>query len=260
MHYDTYIYLVKNDILIVEKDIHAINHHHHAIQVLIQSEKSSSIIFNDKTIHHNTLIFDADKIHSLQSFSNWLIILLINPESKLGNHIRNKFLMHKELFSTDLQYSSHLMNHFKEFSSKSLSDIQILHIYDELINAISGVPTESFQLDERIEKIIEEINQMEEKNISVTEVASIACLSESRFMHLFKEEVKIPLRQFLAWIRMIEAIKLLVRGKTLTEAAMESGFTDLPHMHKTFKHFFGVKISDYIKDSRFIQVVEEDSA
>ena len=109
-------------------------------------------------------------------------------------------------------------------------------------------------VDDRIRKIFSVINKLEEKKIPAKDLASLAYLSESRFLHLFKEEVKIPVRQYLSWLRLLDAIKMIIRGYSFTEAAMDSGFTDLPHLYKTFTHFFGVKISEYLKNSRFIQV------
>ena len=250
----TFIYLINSDIIIVSKEIAAEEHHHHAIKIAINLEDNSGIIFNKSEIKQNTLILNSDKSHSLDSRSNSIIILLINPESETGNHIRNKYLNHSDSSVINIKYNRHLTGHFHEISSNPQSKAMVLDMYSDIIEKVCGKPSGSFSMDDRIQKIFKEINKMEEKKLPAKDLASLAYLSESRFMHLFKQEVNIPVRQFLSWLRLLDAVKLLIRGETLTEAAMISGFTDLPHLHKTFTHFFGVKISDYFKNSRFIQV------
>lgn len=250
----TFIYLVKSDIIIAENNVQSKDHHHHAIKIILQLRNKSSLLFNGNIVEHNTIIFNADRIHSLDSQSNPVLIFLINPESELGSHIRSGFLVNNDVFFTNIKYSQHLINHFNEFVSKQQSINEVLHIYDEIITAVCGDPADSFVIDERIRRIFMEINNLEDKKAPVKDLASLAYLSESRFMHLFKEEVKIPVRQYLSWLRLLDALKLIIGGKTFTEAAMDSGFTDLPHLHKTFTHYFGAKIQDYFNNSRFIQV------
>ena len=70
-------------------------------------------------------------------------------------------------------------------------------------------------------------------------------MSPSRLTHLFKQEVGIPISRFIVWWRVRAAIEQLSKSATLTEAAHASGFSDLPHMSKTFKQLFGFAPSRY---------------
>jgi len=256
MNNTKFIYFINTAILIIEKNVRANSHHHHAIQITIRVKPESHIFFNAKRVEENTIIFNADKIHSLDSNLNWVIILLINPESELGNHIRSKYLMKNDDCIRNIRYSSHLLNHFYEIITTPKSKSEVLHIYDEIINSVCGSPSESFRLDDRIRRVFNEIKKLEEKTIPARDLASLVYLSESRFMHLFKEEVKIPVRQYLSWLRLLDALRMIINGESFTKAALYSGFTDLPHLHKTFTHYFGARITDYFKNSRFIQVFD----
>jgi AraC-like DNA-binding protein len=72
-------------------------------------------------------------------------------------------------------------------------------------------------------------------------------LSESRFLHLFKDTMQIPWRPYLLWRRLICAVQTLQQGKTATEAAYIAGFSDSAHLSRTFKKQFGLSLRDYQK-------------
>ena len=73
--------------------------------------------------------------------------------------------------------------------------------------------------------------------------AVIACLSESRFSHLFVEEIGLPFRTFVLWRRMMLAVNSVASGASLTSAAHEAGFADSAHFSRTFLRMFGVQAS-----------------
>jgi len=254
------LYLINGNILLVERDVATRDHHHHAIKIAINLGVNSKIIFNDEKIDQNTIIFDADRIHSFNSNSNPVLILLINPESEIGSAIRQKYLNEGDYFFFNYRFDPHLENHFKELLTSRLSRIMIQDIFNDIIQALCGKSLDAFTLDNRIEEALYKIEALEDKKISVEELASQVFLSPGRFAHLFKEKTNIPVRQYLAWLRLLDALNMIIGGLSFTDAAMESGFTDLPHLHKTFTHFFGVSLSEYFRNSRFIQAVNLTSS
>nr|WP_246849462.1 helix-turn-helix transcriptional regulator [Rubellimicrobium arenae] len=73
------------------------------------------------------------------------------------------------------------------------------------------------------------------------EAASVACLSESRFSHLFAEETGLPFRSWVLWRRMMRAMQARGAGASLTDAAHLAGFSDSAHFSRTFMRMFGVQ-------------------
>jgi AraC-like DNA-binding protein len=82
---------------------------------------------------------------------------------------------------------------------------------------------------------------------SLAALAKVAGLSEGRFMHAFTESVGIPLRPYLAWLKLQRAAAAIVTGSTLAEAAYGAGFADAAHMTRAFKRMFGVRPSELRK-------------
>src|SRR5262245_5545470 len=75
---------------------------------------------------------------------------------------------------------------------------------------------------------------------SLEALASTVGLSPGRLMHAFTESTGIALRPYLAWLRVQRAACAIVEGASLTEAALIAGFSDAPHMGRTFRRRLGI--------------------
>jgi AraC-like DNA-binding protein len=75
---------------------------------------------------------------------------------------------------------------------------------------------------------------------SLEELARKVRLSPSRLMHVFTGSIGIPLRPYLAWLKVQRAAMAIVTGYSLGDAAHAAGFADAAHMSRTFKRMLGV--------------------
>ena len=65
-------------------------------------------------------------------------------------------------------------------------------------------------------------------------------LSPSRFAHLFKDEVGVPVRRYVLWLKMRRALDHAIAGDSLTSAAISAGFADSAHLSRTVRAMMGV--------------------
>jgi AraC-like DNA-binding protein len=72
-------------------------------------------------------------------------------------------------------------------------------------------------------------------------LAAATGLSPSRVTHLFRDQVGISLRAYRSWVRFLLAAEALRDGASLTDAAHHAGFADVAHLHRTFRHHFGLQ-------------------
>ncbi len=93
--------------------------------------------------------------------------------------------------------------------------------------------------DERILRAIAYIGAHLDRSITLDEVAAHACLSPSRFRHLFVEQTSMGLRPYILWRRFLLVWELLMKGGTLSEAAHAAGFADAAHLSRTSVRTFG---------------------
>jgi len=90
----------------------------------------------------------------------------------------------------------------------------------------------------------ESASEKSEDRTSLEALAQSVGLSPGRFMHVFTESIGIPLRPYLAWLRLQRAAGAIVSGMPLAEAAHTAGFADAAHMTRTFRRLFGVAPSE----------------
>jgi AraC-like DNA-binding protein len=79
---------------------------------------------------------------------------------------------------------------------------------------------------------------------SLEALAAAVGLSPGRLMHVFTASVGIPLRPYLAWLKLQRAAALISAGKPLTQAAHAAGFADAAHMTRTFRRMLGAPPSE----------------
>ena len=132
----------------------------------------------------------------------------------------------------------------EELSRKLLGN---LRNSDELLNS---------SIDERVSQSVEWIRTELENNVSVKEIAASVELSESRFSHLFTENLRVSVRRYLLWMRLRDAMHLLAKGVSLTDTAYEAGFSDSAHLTRTFRQMLGITPSALLKHSSLISLKE----
>lgn len=94
--------------------------------------------------------------------------------------------------------------------------------------------------DPRIEATLARQRMSPSDSHSSKEAAAEAGLSQSRFLHLFKEETGLPYRRYRLWIRIGAALSVMRRGGTLTQAAYAAGFSSSAHFTTAFTTMFGM--------------------
>ena len=95
-----------------------------------------------------------------------------------------------------------------------------------------------------IRRVVSVLGREPERFDNVEIAAEIAGLSPMRFQHVFTETLGMPFRRYRQWRRMGRVIRSMADGKTLTEAAYASGFSNSAHLSTAFKAMFGLRPSD----------------
>jgi len=86
-------------------------------------------------------------------------------------------------------------------------------------------------------------------------------LSGPRLQHLFKQTTGTTPRRYRIWARMHAAGIRLASGGSLTDAALDVGFSDSSHLSRSFRQLFGIAPSDALPAGAgpSIQAVPDDT-
>ena len=211
-------------------------HKHYALQISV-AEKSFSIRDEQGTDKAFKLcLINSNVLHQFQS-DQVALILLINPLSSIGHQLVQKYQQ------TPIADLAHAFQPFaKVFQSFVADDISFTDLIARLNLLLSDFKNANQQLqveDDRIYKAIQYLEAHADRIVSLKEIAAYSFLSETRFLHLFKEKTAINFRRYQLWNKLIKSLPFLTK-QSITETAHQFGFTDSSHYNRSFKETFGL--------------------
>lgn len=109
-----------------------------------------------------------------------------------------------------------------------------------------AAPSDVQVIDPRIELAAKQVRDAPAAAVSAAELAASVGLSESRFLHLFRQEIGSSLRRYRLWSRLILAGTQIAAGQNLTTAAVEAGFASPSHLADRFKTTFGLSATQLL--------------
>ena len=112
--------------------------------------------------------------------------------------------------------------------------------------------------DARIARVIREIERSPASFGRIQEAASLACLSPSRFRARFEAEVGLNFRRYRLWRRMAVVMRAIAAGSSLTDAALDAGFSSSAHLSSAFKRMFGLSASTVLSLGVVVDASEDD--
>ncbi len=252
------LYFFHYNVLFLGKSTDTEVHRHHLVQVLVSLGGPFRFKYGNTWHETLALILDADRDHQLDAGDNWVAILLLDSESDAARLIRKNHLRDTGLREIDRALLAPHLRDLEKLIRNPTACTEAETLSNRIVDGLACNDRPGVCINEKIQHVIERISNLHEKKAPIRELAESVGISESRLMHLFSEEVGIPIRQYLLWCRLRDALRLITTGISFTDAAHEAGFSDSAHLSRTFKKMFGVtllRIFKNYKNSRFIQVI-----
>ena len=228
-----HIQIFEDHATFISPAIHTDQHKHHALEIIVSIDGVIQIedAFGNALASQVVLVL-PDQLHQTTTTGEAAFIF-IEPESELAKTMLTTFKPAQSVQSIEGRMS--------EADRKVFTSGSIPKALSKAINSVNLI-------DDRIQRVTDFIRfHITTHEFSLEMLAEIACLSTSRFTHLFKDHVGIPLRPFILWCRMRVAVTSVLAGMTLTQAAHEAGFSDNAHLSRTFMDMFGVNPSAVLK-------------
>lgn len=234
-----------NDILIFAGQ-HVVTkmHSHHAHEIIISFDSNVVLHMEDGSVKARGLLLRKDISHATK-VEGLALFIYINPESKLGKRLsyildENNVLKIEETVLEQIKgYITDLIKN--EYNGSEIA----MYLTTVLVKDITQIE-KNYNPDLRINNVISYIKSNLNKPLDFKNLKDIACLSESRLIHLFKKEIGIPIRKYVLWCRVQEALKYFLKGHTLTQSAHLVGFSDVAHLTRTFVTMFGMNPSQIL--------------
>jgi AraC-like DNA-binding protein/mannose-6-phosphate isomerase-like protein (cupin superfamily) len=171
------------------------------------------------------------------------------PKKLMETTVENNF--HEKIdtinFKEKVTYDNSFYASFLEIHNDLFQNKYILHqksLFDSLmISLMNKFTTKDLILQEKtiepfyLKKIINYLATNFREQISLNDLSEISNRSSSQIIRSFKKHIGISPHSYLLNLRIIEAKKLLSKGSSISQVALELGFTDQSHLHRYFKRF-----------------------
>ena len=224
-------------------------HSHSAAHIMISLDDEIEIITKSEKISCRGIMIPSGISHTANTGENRVLVFLFDSTTSVANQIEKLTIL-----------SSHAVKEVEEAYSFFEESNQLDLDYGEFIETVYKYANlradESKISDGRIKDALSYMQSNLQEPITCGEVAEHVFLSEGRFSHLFKEQVGMTFAAYLVYQRIMKTYTEIINGKSITEAAIEAGFSSSTHFAETNKRIFGLSASTIKKDLTFCKIAE----
>ncbi|HEY1075833.1 MAG TPA: helix-turn-helix transcriptional regulator [Fontimonas sp.] len=237
----SYAYVWDGVLLFAPRAIVNRRHAHFAATVLIAVDKPFALTLDDGVRRYCDVALLAPNTHrQTDSEGQPLVDFLIDPDDAAYRFL-HPLLQQQPVLLLPRESIGASRRRFARLFAGQLRPDEARKLVDEALQALCPRPPDALPWDPRILKAAHYMrSRIPEAVPAIAEIAHQAHLSESRFCHLFRSQMGLPLRQFLLWLRIRHAMKLWAQGKSLGDIAHGAGFYDHAHFTRTLR-----RMTDY---------------
>lgn len=216
-------------------------HAHYALQLAFGSEPGIRFRSDDAEpwTSYDGVIIASRQPHSMDATHvGFSAVLFVEPETREGRALTERFgdggmtALPSEVFRPA---AAALFDALRSPDASAMAAAA-----RSVVAELTGGMDPSTTSDERILRATAYIGSHLDADVDLETVAEVACLSPSRFRHLFVEETGMALRPYILWRRFIRVWELLAQGASISAAAHAAGFADAAHLTRTSRRMFGL--------------------
>ena len=200
-------------------------HAHHAIQVVLVSGGEQTI---------DPLVIPPDTRHAIAAPIEHGVVLYLSPETRSGRRLSTLLGDAPASWTA----AGALLQAAAPEAPRTLDEAR--RFRDHVLALLIGSHEAVRPWPPAVQQLVTIAPTRLAGRVTLPALAEDVGLSASRLSHLVTEHLGIPFREYLRWLRMVRAVATIARGRTITEAAFDAGFSDGPHLSRTFREMFGV--------------------
>jgi len=224
-------------------------HRHRAAHIMISLDDKIDIITKHERIPCRGIAIPSGVAHTANTGKNRVLIFLFDNTSNIANQIKDIMVISDEAVEKIKEAYSCFENS-NELAADYHKFVKCVYQYTNLCVGQYRVP------DKRIESALLFIQSNLQEPITCGDAAKHVFLSEGRFSHLFREQVGMTFSAYLICQRVMRTYAEVINGKSITEAAIEAGFSSSTHFAETNKKLFGLPASAVKKNLAFYKIAE----
>ena len=242
----TKLYEANNHILIHAGYDNPVLHRHEAAHIIISIGGKMCITSGDKEYLCHGVVIPSGMPHNVNTYGNAALVFLYDCTTDIAKQIQFIRCIPEECCQK-------IVASYTNFEQACTTD-KYCRFEKFVLTQLGFTDTTPCVRDERIISAIKYIRSVSSERLSCKTVADAVCLSQSRFSHLFKEQVGMTFAAYLIYQRIMYVYAQMFRGKTITEAALEAGFSSSAHFADVNRRVFGLSASTITHDLIFTKI------
>ena len=240
----TKIFEAKNHILIYTENLTPAKHRHHAAHIIISLGGEISVTCGHETYICHGAMIPSGVPHYIKAENQPLLVFMYDCTTVTAKSI--------ECFS---QLSSRQCDLVKNdfFLKENKFPDRYPDFESSVLETLSLPQSSSRITDERIIKAIQYMTDNISEKVTCSETAAAVSLSSGRFSHLFRQQTGMTFASYLVYMKLMYAYSIIFSGKSITEAAIEAGFSGSSHFADVNRRVFGFTAKDISGNMVFIK-------
>lgn len=240
----TKIYEAKHHVCIHTGYANPIEHCHTAAHIIISLYGMMNVKCDGEPFLCHGVVIPAKTPHQIDTYDKDVLVFLYAPTADVTRQIKNIRCISEE-------NCSRIVQKYSDFEHEAIS----YSAFEEaLLEGLGFTAKGECMTDERILSAIKYMHSSLSKRISCKEVADAVFLSQGRFSHLFRKQMGMTFAAYLIYQRLLYVYAAIIQGKSITEAALDAGFSSSSHFADVNRRVFGISASSITKDVTFTKV------
>ena len=228
------------------------SHAHHAIQIVIALEGCIAICGKDDGWRESRgIVVRPDAEHSFDCNGALGVMVFVDPESSEGAWLA-AHLQRDITIVPDTRLDS-IVPTLRAFAEHPNGTQDIAALVRGCVEASRPGLAPKRRFDSRVTTVLDAIRESDDLRMSLDNAADMACLSPTRFAHLFKDQVGLPFSRYMLWRKLTRAMVAVASERTIAAAAHAADFADAAHLTRTFYQMVGMAPSALMRGD-FIEI------
>ena len=228
------------------------SHAHHAIQIVIALDGCVAICGRDDSWRESRgLVVRPDAEHSFDCNGAPGVMVFVDPESSEGAWLSTS--LRQDITSVPDTRLDSIVPELRAFAEQPDDTQDVAALVRSCVHGLGPGFAPARRFDSRVTKVLDAIRESDELRMPLDKAADIACLSPTRFAHLFRDQVGLPFSRYMLWRKLTRAMVAIAAERTIAAAAHAADFADAAHLTRTFYQMVGMAPSALMRGD-FIEV------
>jgi AraC family transcriptional regulator len=217
-------------------------HSHHAVQVTLALAGSFTLEGREQQAAGVAAAAVAPDVeHAFEAHGDAVAHLFVDPDGHAGRELQRALLSTGDIVPITSSWLGELRARLHDtLQARRRTDAPLIELGRSLLAQLAPGSERDERPEVRVRKMSAWAAARLETPVSLADVAAHVGLSAGRARHLFVDQIGLPFRTYLLWLRLMRAVELFSVGKSLTDAAHGAGFSDSSHFSRTFRRMFGI--------------------